>query len=135
MGANDLYGACESKTICLQMASKSPAGAYWWFSLLHSIALYQMKGFMSTGTYDLPNLCLGCPSSVFQQRLHHNPGGKLGQRIKADFNIQYAGELAGISRQALCRKYGDKTGAWLHLAARGEASEPVKDRLIPKSLG
>jgi hypothetical protein len=63
------------------------------------------------------------------------PGGKLGQRVKGDFNIHYAGELAGISRQALCRKYGDKTGAWLHLVARGEACEPVKDRLIPKSIG
>jgi DNA polymerase eta len=72
---------------------------------------------------------------VLARGVPSHPGGKLGQRVKADFNIQYAGELAGISRQALCRKYGDKTGAWLHLVARGEACEPVKDRLIPKSIG
>lgn len=89
-------------------------------------------------------------------------GGKLGQDVKQRFNIQTAGDLVNISKVDLCRTYGNKqgkdksgmfsrflneflndtrvtcfgdSGTWLYNICRGHDNEPVKERMLPKSIG
>ncbi|XP_018496659.1 DNA polymerase eta [Galendromus occidentalis] len=64
-----------------------------------------------------------------------NLGGKLGENITKDLNVQTMAELAQVPQSKLIQLYGDKTGRWLHSLSFGYDSEAVENRLLAKSIG
>ncbi|XP_038046639.1 DNA polymerase eta-like [Patiria miniata] len=64
-----------------------------------------------------------------------NLGGKLGRSLTDDLGIEFMGDLCRYTEKQLQAKVGDKTGAWLYGLCRGIDDEPIKARLLPKSVG
>ncbi|XP_071792528.1 DNA polymerase eta-like [Asterias amurensis] len=64
-----------------------------------------------------------------------NLGGKLGHSLMEDLNVEFMGDLCKYTEKQLQSHTGDKTGAWLYGLCRGIDDEPVKARLLPKSVG
>ncbi|XP_062587283.1 DNA polymerase eta-like [Saccostrea cucullata] len=64
-----------------------------------------------------------------------NLGGKLGQSVMEQLNIERMGELCQFQLTTLQQNFGDKTGAWLYEVCRGVEHEPVSARQLPKSIG
>ncbi|CAO2824201.1 unnamed protein product [Amaranthus hypochondriacus] len=62
-------------------------------------------------------------------------GGKLGDSLKSDLEVNTVGELRQFSEQKLQERYGFNTGTWLWNIARGVSGEEVKGRILPKSHG
>jgi DNA polymerase eta len=62
-------------------------------------------------------------------------GGKLGDVLIERLGITYMWELEKFSEAELCHKFDAKNGSWLYKIARGIDGDPVKPRLIPKSIG
>lgn len=54
-------------------------------------------------------------------------GGKLGGELQAAFNAATAGQLQGVTLEALSRVVGDRAW-WVFNAVRGIDSEPVKPK-------
>jgi hypothetical protein len=52
-------------------------------------------------------------------------GGKLGQQVVEATGAKCAFELQSIALPALCARFGEKTGRWVHSACRGIDDEPV----------
>lgn len=62
-------------------------------------------------------------------------GGKLGERICTELNVQHMAELLQFSKDELQRRYEEKNGQWLYNLARGiDLEHTVKPRLVPKSI-
>lgn len=62
-------------------------------------------------------------------------GGKLGERICIELNVQHMAELLQFSKEELQRRYEEKNGQWLYNLARGiDIEHTVKPRLVPKSI-
>ncbi|CAI6354795.1 unnamed protein product [Macrosiphum euphorbiae] len=64
-----------------------------------------------------------------------NLGGKLGERIRKEFNCEFMSDLAAIPLNDLQQKFNDKTCNFLYQISKGIDNEPVESRLIPKSIG
>eukprot|EP00102_Acyrthosiphon_pisum_P018963 XP_016656173.1 PREDICTED: DNA polymerase eta-like isoform X2 [Acyrthosiphon pisum] len=64
-----------------------------------------------------------------------NLGGKLGERIRQEFNCEFMSDLAAIPLNDLQQKFNDKTCNFLYQISKGIDNEPVESRLIPKSIG
>lgn len=61
-------------------------------------------------------------------------GGKFGEKVCTELNVEFMGELMNFSRAELTRKYNDKNGNWLYNLARGIDFEHVTEELISKSI-
>jgi nucleotidyltransferase/DNA polymerase involved in DNA repair len=59
-------------------------------------------------------------------------GGKLGQQLKTDFGITFAGELVRLGEATLSTRYELPQCKWMIAAARGELDEPVTPRTVPE---
>ncbi|XP_025200444.1 DNA polymerase eta-like [Melanaphis sacchari] len=64
-----------------------------------------------------------------------NLGGKLGNRIKQEFNCKFMSDLAAIPLNDLQKKFNAKTCNFLCQISKGIDHEPVESRIIPKSIG
>ncbi|CAH1732942.1 unnamed protein product [Aphis gossypii] len=64
-----------------------------------------------------------------------NLGGKLGDRIKQEFNCKFMSDLAAIPLNDLQQKFNSKTCNFLYQISKGIDNEPVESRIIPKSIG
>ncbi|XP_022097296.1 DNA polymerase eta-like [Acanthaster planci] len=64
-----------------------------------------------------------------------NLGGKLGRSLTEDLGVEFMGDLCRYTEKQLQAKLGDKTGAWLYGLCRGVDDEPIRARLLPKSVG
>ncbi|XP_015373333.1 PREDICTED: DNA polymerase eta-like isoform X2 [Diuraphis noxia] len=64
-----------------------------------------------------------------------NLGGKLGERIRKEFNCEFMSDLAAIPLNDLQQKFNEKTCNFLYQISKGIDNEPVESRLIPKSIG
>ena len=60
-------------------------------------------------------------------------GGKLGEELKEEFQVETAGDLVEVGEQRLAARFPDRGGAsqvqsvaWMLAMARGEVCEPVK---------
>lgn len=62
-------------------------------------------------------------------------GGKFGEKICEDLNIQFVGDLIRFSKEELQRRYDERNGQWLYNIARGIDLEAVTPRLVSKSIG
>nr|XP_023026561.1 DNA polymerase eta-like [Leptinotarsa decemlineata] len=61
-------------------------------------------------------------------------GGKFGKNISEELQILHIGELMKFTEKELIQKFEEKTGKWLYNIARGVDLEPVKSRIISKSI-
>ncbi|KAG5869676.1 hypothetical protein JTB14_035602 [Gonioctena quinquepunctata] len=61
-------------------------------------------------------------------------GGKFGKSILEELQITTMGQLLRFTERELIKKFEEKTGKWLYNIARGIDLEPVKTRIIPKSI-
>lgn len=62
-------------------------------------------------------------------------GGKLGDRICSELNVQHMAELLQFTKEDLKQRYDEKYGQWLYNLARGvDLDNTVKPRLVPKSI-
>lgn len=61
-------------------------------------------------------------------------GGKFGDKVCAELNVEVMGDLINFSRVELTRRYNDKNGNWLYNLARGIDFEHVTEKLISKSI-
>ncbi|NXL88760.1 POLH polymerase, partial [Alectura lathami] len=62
-------------------------------------------------------------------------GGKLGAAITDILGVEFIGQVTQFSETELRTHFGDKTGPWLYDLCRGIDDEPVKNRLLPQSIG
>ncbi|CAK9301325.1 unnamed protein product [Gordionus sp. m RMFG-2023] len=62
-------------------------------------------------------------------------GGKLGNSLQSKYDITYMYELTKIPLARLKEDFGNKCAEWLHDLSKGIENEPIKNRLIPKSIG
>ncbi|XP_060077107.1 DNA polymerase eta-like [Ylistrum balloti] len=62
-------------------------------------------------------------------------GGKLGQSVMEQLQVENIGDLCRFTVKELQQYYGDKTGYWLYEVCRGTEREPVSARQLPKSIG
>ncbi|XP_025419360.1 DNA polymerase eta-like isoform X2 [Sipha flava] len=64
-----------------------------------------------------------------------NLGGKLGNRVREEFNCEFMSDLAAIPLNDLQQKFDNKTSNFLYQISKGIDNEPVESRIIPKSIG
>ena len=64
-----------------------------------------------------------------------NLGGKLGSILNEELNLKTMSDLAQMNLNDLIKRFGDKTGNWLHQISHGIDHEPVMCRQAPKSIG
>ncbi|KAK6183376.1 hypothetical protein SNE40_010871 [Patella caerulea] len=88
-----------------------------------------------------PNRQTVCPHDSVQQLFSTLPvrkirhlGGKLGDSLVEQFNVEFIGDLCRFSEEELIQSYGDK-GKWLYNVCRGFDHEPVSSRQLAKSIG
>ncbi|XP_021363303.1 DNA polymerase eta-like, partial [Mizuhopecten yessoensis] len=62
-------------------------------------------------------------------------GGKLGQSVMEQLQVENVGDLCRFTDRELQQYYGDKTGYWLYEVCRGIEREPVSARQLAKSIG
>lgn len=62
-------------------------------------------------------------------------GAKLGERVKKELGCNTVGELAAVPVARLIDIFGAQTATQLDMLARGEDTEEVKNRALPKSIG
>ncbi|KAK4873192.1 hypothetical protein RN001_015221 [Aquatica leii] len=62
-------------------------------------------------------------------------GGKFGASLSEDLGVATMGELSKVSEKELRKRYDEKTASFLFNIARGIDLEPVKTRLVSKSIG
>ncbi|XP_065225198.1 DNA polymerase eta isoform X2 [Planococcus citri] len=62
-------------------------------------------------------------------------GGKLGDSVKQQLNCSTMSEVAKFSMRDLQQKFGEKNGSWLYNISRGIDVDPVKPRIVSKSIG
>lgn len=62
-------------------------------------------------------------------------GGKLGQSVMEQLEVENIGDLCRFTERDLQQLYGDKTGYWLYEVCRGIEREPVSARQLAKSIG
>ncbi|KAF5282261.1 hypothetical protein FQR65_LT14393 [Abscondita terminalis] len=62
-------------------------------------------------------------------------GGKFGASLTDDLGISTMGELSKYSEKELRKRYDEKTASFLFNIAKGIDLEPVKTRLVSKSIG
>uniref|UniRef100_A0A7C8ZK03 DNA polymerase eta n=1 Tax=Opuntia streptacantha TaxID=393608 RepID=A0A7C8ZK03_OPUST len=62
-------------------------------------------------------------------------GGKLGDSLQSDLQVNTVEDLLQFSEQKLQDRYGINTGTWLWNIARGISGEEVEGRVLPKSHG
>eukprot|EP01052_Picozoa_sp_SAG31_P018618 SAG31_NODE_1325_length_8781_cov_5.940221_2_plen_334_part_00 len=55
--------------------------------------------------------------------------------VTAELGCKTVGELAAVPLPTLVKTFGEKDGRWLARMAVGDDDEPVKDRVLPKSIG
>uniref|UniRef100_A0A2S2N6C2 DNA polymerase eta n=1 Tax=Schizaphis graminum TaxID=13262 RepID=A0A2S2N6C2_SCHGA len=78
----------------------------------------------------VPNLFESIPIKKIK-----NLGGKLGDRIRKEFNCKFMSDLAAIPLNNLQQKFNAKTCNFLYQISKGIDNEPVESRIIPKSIG
>ncbi|XP_060847284.1 DNA polymerase eta-like [Rhopalosiphum padi] len=78
----------------------------------------------------VPNLFESIPIKKIK-----NLGGKLGDRIRQEFNCKFMSDLAAIPLNDLQQKFNVKTCNFLYQISKGIDNEPVESRIIPKSIG
>lgn len=62
-------------------------------------------------------------------------GGKWGEKICTELNVQHMTDLLAFSKEELKKHYDEKNGQWLYNLARGiDVENIVTPRLIPKSI-
>lgn len=61
-------------------------------------------------------------------------GGKFGEKVCTELNVEFMGDLIHFSRVELTRPYNDKSGNRLYNLARGIDFELVTEKLISKSI-
>lgn len=61
-------------------------------------------------------------------------GGKFGEKICEDLNVQHMAELLQFSKEDLLKHCDDRNSKWLYNLARGIDLEAVTPRLVPKSI-
>ncbi|XP_055304153.1 DNA polymerase eta-like [Sitodiplosis mosellana] len=61
-------------------------------------------------------------------------GGKLGEKICEDLNVQFMSELLQFSKEDLLKQCDERNSKWLYNLARGIDLEAVTPRLVPKSI-
>lgn len=61
-------------------------------------------------------------------------GGKFGEKVCTELNVEFMGDLINFSRDELTQRYNDKNGDWLYNLARGIDFESVTEKIIPKSI-
>lgn len=61
-------------------------------------------------------------------------GGKFGEKICEDLNVQYMAELLQFSKEDLLKHCDERNSKWLYNLARGIDLEAVTPRLVPKSI-
>ncbi|XP_050406502.1 DNA polymerase eta isoform X1 [Patella vulgata] len=88
-----------------------------------------------------PNRQTVCPHDSVQQLFSTLPvgkirhlGGKLGDSLVEQFNVEFIGDLCRFSQEDLVQSYGDK-GKWLYNVCRGFDHELVSARQLAKSIG
>ena len=62
-------------------------------------------------------------------------GAKLGDRVKKELGCNTVGELASVPVARLIDVFGATTATQLGMLARGEDTDEVKNRALPKSIG
>eukprot|EP00118_Oscarella_pearsei_P010775 m.68196 g.68196 ORF g.68196 m.68196 type:complete len:582 (+) comp35498_c0_seq4:2-1747(+) len=128
-------GACIAEEIRRELFKETG------FSCSAGIAHNKVLAKLACGLHK-PNQQTICPMEsvpdLFQNlpfKKVRNLGGKLGYLVEEQLNISHVGDLCQFERAKLQEKLGEKNGAWLYNICRGLDSEPVRPRLLPKSIG
>lgn len=61
-------------------------------------------------------------------------GGKLGDKVCEDLDIQFMGDLINFTKNDLMSKFNEKNGSWLFNIARGIDLEPITPHVVSKSI-
>ncbi|KAK0168556.1 hypothetical protein PV327_002342 [Microctonus hyperodae] len=64
-----------------------------------------------------------------------NLGGKIGKAVTENLKCNVISDLLRFSLDDLLKYFDDKMGLWLYNIARGIDNEPVRSRLVSKSIG
>ncbi|XP_052105521.1 DNA polymerase eta-like [Mytilus californianus] len=73
--------------------------------------------------------------STLPVRKIRNLGGKLGESLVEELNVEFIGDLVKFPLTELQNNFGDKTGHWIYEVCRGIEQEQVSARQLPKSIG
>ncbi|CAG2219563.1 POLH [Mytilus edulis] len=73
--------------------------------------------------------------STLPVRKIRNLGGKLGESLVEELNVEFIGDLVKFPLTELQSNFGDKTGHWIYELCRGIEQEAVSARQLPKSIG
>ncbi|KAL5009243.1 hypothetical protein ScPMuIL_014824 [Solemya velum] len=83
----------------------------------------------------LPHASVGKLFETLPVRKIRSLGGKRGQVLLDQLNVQVMADLLKFTRRELQNQIGDKPGAWLYDMCRGVDTEEVRPRQIAKSIG
>lgn len=82
----------------------------------------------------VPKECVEALMKELKVRDLRGLGGRLGDALVTFSGAQRAVDIQTLSESALCQKFGDKDGKFIHRICRGIDDEPVKLNMTPKSI-